>query len=143
MDTYERCSWSSKYNPVIKKCFKKNWFITKETVDGKTRVIKLKREHQKTAFYVKNGKEYKKHEIYVQWAEETDKALHEGYWHIMSGNEIESQWILDRESAEKVAVKKIYFDWGKKPNMELIRMVSFEEGQRFPQCRAQDNFYEF
>ena len=143
MDTYERSEWSSLYNPVIKRSIKKNWFITKQKVEGIIRTIKLERENKRTNFYVKAGKNYIKHEIYVQWSENTNKIIHDGYWHVMLGNEIESYWILERESAEIEAAKKIYFAWGKEANMELIRMVSLEEGRSYPPYRIQINYYEF
>jgi type IV secretion system protein VirD4 len=146
MDTYERSRWTGTYNPVIKKCLKKNRFITKEKVDGIERVIKLERENQRTYFYLKTGKEYKKHGFYVQWHENKDKTLHQGYWHVMKDNEIEFYGTLERDSAEKEAAKMIFHCCGRKLNMELIRMVSFEEGQAFPQCSVQENhgdYWEF
>jgi len=117
MDTYERNRWSSVYNPIIKKCKKENWFISKIKVDGTLRAVKLERENQKTNFYAKIGKEFKKHEIYVKWAEDNDKTLHDGYWHVMKQNEIEFFGILERESAEKEAAKRIYNSWEKNSNM--------------------------
>jgi len=143
MDTYKRGRRQSMYNPVIKRLIRPNWFITKEKVDEIIRTIKLERERKRTNFYVYTGKRYKKHEIYVQWVENANKTINDGYWHVMLGNEIESHWILDRKSAEIEAAKKIYFAWRRAPNMEMIRMVSFEEGQAYHQCRAQNNFYEF
>jgi hypothetical protein len=143
MDTYERGKWSSLYNPVIRKMEKENWFVNKKKVDGIERVIELEREDQRTNFYVETGSTLIKHGIYAQWSENKDKALHDGYWHVMSGPEIESFGMLERESAEREAAKRIYYSWGKNPNMELIRMVSFEEGQAFPQCSVQDNFDDY
>jgi len=143
MDAYERGRWSSLYNPVIKKLKKENWFVTKEKVDGVLRAVKLEREGQRTNFYVKTGKKFIKHGIYVQWAENKDKTLHDGYWHVMLLNDIESFGLLERKSAEIEAAKKIYWSWGRNTNMELIRMVSFEEGQAFPQCNIQKHFDDY
>jgi type IV secretion system protein VirD4 len=146
MDTYERGRWSGRYNPVIKKGKKEHWFIAKEKVDGIVRTVTLEREKHRTNFYVKTGKEYKKHGIYVQWAANTDKTVHEGYWHVMKGTEIETFGMLERETAEKEAAKLIYLGWGRDHHMELIRMAGFEEGQAFPQCGVQDHsgdYWEF
>jgi hypothetical protein len=139
MEIYEYSRWSRAYNPVIKRMLRKNWFITKNKVNGILRIIKLEREHRRTNFYVKIGKEYKKHGIYVQWSENEEKTLFDGYWHVMEGNTKESCGMLERQSAEKKAVSKIYFSWGKKQNMELIKMVSFKEGLAFPQYSVQEN----
>jgi len=143
MDTYERSKWSGKYNPEIKKLIKKNWFIAKENVDGIEYVIKLEREKQRTNFYLKVGKEYKKHGFYVQWNVNKDKTLHDGYWCVMRGNVIEFSGTLEREPAEKEAARMIYYLCERNLNMELIRMVSFEEGQAFPQCSVQQNSDDF
>jgi len=83
----------------------------------------------------------------VQWAEDEDenenKLIHDGYWHVTEGEDIESRWILDRKSAEMEAVIKIYSDWNRAPRMELVRMACFEEGQKYPQCWVQNNSYEY
>ncbi|GBU28506.1 hypothetical protein R84B8_02065 [Treponema sp. R8-4-B8] len=68
---------------------------------------------------MKNGNEFIKHGICVQWHENKDKTLHEGYWHVMKENEIETYWILERKTAEKEAAKLIFSNWGSNPNMEL------------------------
>jgi type IV secretion system protein VirD4 len=143
METYEYSRWSRTYNPVFKRLLRKNWFITKNKVNGILHTIKLEREHQRTNFYVKIGKEYKKHGIYVQWSENVNKILLDGYWHVMNGNEKESNGMLERQTAEKEAVSNIYYSWGKISNMKLIKMVSLEEGQAFPQCNRQENYNDY
>jgi len=143
MDTYERGKWTGLYNPVIKRSFKRNWFTSVARNDEVTRVIKFKREKHATYFYVKTRKELKKHEVYVQWFEDKNTALHEGYWHVMAGNNIETFGVLDRKSAEREAAKKIYYQWKTNRPMELIRMVSFEEGLAYPQCGAHEDFDDF
>jgi len=143
IDTYERSMWKGMYNPVIKRMMKKNWFVTKEKVNEIERTVRLERERYKTNFYIKTDKGFIKHDIYVQWFENTDKTLHDGYWHVMKLNEIECFGMLERESSEKEAAKEIFSHWGKNPSMELIRMVDFEEGQTFPQCVAQENFDDY
>jgi len=61
----------------------------------------------------------------------------------MKGNEIEFYGTLERKSAEKEAAKMIFYCCERKLNMELIRMVSFEEGRSFPQCSVQENFDDY
>ncbi|MDR2596361.1 MAG: type IV secretory system conjugative DNA transfer family protein [Treponema sp.] len=139
METYEYHKWSRTYNPAFKRLLKKNWFITKNKVNGKLRIVKLERESQRTNFYVKTEKEFKKHRLYVQWSDTKEKTLLDGYWHVKEGNTKESYGMLERQTAEKEAVSKIYSSWGKNHNMELIRMVSFKEGLAFTQCSAQEN----
>jgi type IV secretion system protein VirD4 len=139
METYEYSRWSRTYNPVFKRLLRINWFITKNKVNGVFRTVKLERENQRTNFYVKIGKEYRKHGLYVQWSENDEKTLHDGYWHVMEGNERESGGMLERQTAEKEAVSKIYYSWGRRPYLEILKMVSFEEGKAFPQCSVLEN----
>jgi type IV secretion system protein VirD4 len=143
METYEYSRWSRTNDPVIKRLLRKNWFITRNRDKGILRTIKLERENQRTNFYVKIGKEYKKHGLYVQWSENDEKTLLDGYWHVMERNEKESCGMIERQTAEKEAVNKIYSSWGKRLNMKFLRMVSFEEGQAFPQCSVQDHHDEY
>ena len=143
MDTYERGKWSSRYNLTIKRLLFKNWFMTTIKEDGEKRIIKMKRERHKTYLLVKYGNKLIKHDLYVQWSENTDKSLHEGYWHIMKGNDIAEFGFLEQKSAEIEAAKKIYHSWNNKYPMELIRMVSFEEGLSYPQCVVQNNFNDY
>jgi len=143
-DTYERNLWKGSYNPVMKKCIKKNWFIINEKVYGILRTIKLEREYQKTNFYIKIENNFFKHEIYVQWADEKDITIHNGYWHIKKLNDIEEFGILDRKTAEIEAAKKIFCYWDQiHKNMELIKMISFEEGLSHNQCSVQKNFDDY
>jgi type IV secretion system protein VirD4 len=143
MDNYERGSCMGRFVPVIKKLKKENWFVTKEKVDEIKRVIKLERENQKTNFYAKIGQAFVKHGIYVQWAENNDKTIYDGYWHVMNLVGIEDYGFLDRKTAEKQAVKKIFGTWGRNPNMEVVRMVGFEDAQMYPQWGVHKYFDDF
>jgi len=127
----------------IKKLIRRNWFIAEDKVDGIVRTVKFKREGQRTDFFVKNGDKFIKHGIYVQWVENEDKTLHDGYWHVKLHDDIKCFGTLERATAEREAAKTIFNDWGNNPNMELVRWTSLEEGQAFPQCGVQRNSPDF
>jgi hypothetical protein len=112
MDKYERSHHTHlKDYKLIK--IKKNWYEVKDKVRGKLRVINLEREHERTNFYVKNGKKYEKHKIYVQWIENENKSLHDGYWYVMEGNEKVPFEIVNRKFAEIASVERIFFSFEK------------------------------
>jgi len=142
-DTHEREKWHSMYNPVIKKTIRKNRFVSKVTVEGTVRTIRFEREGKKTIFYAKTGKKFVKHGVYVKWVEDENNTFFDGYWNVMKWDEIERVGILERDTAEKEAAKSIYYDWGNNSHIELLRWVSLEEGQAFPQCAVQRDFYDY
>jgi hypothetical protein len=108
-DTYNQSRWNGGHEDVILRSLKKeNWFTAKTITDGKIREIKLERENKRSNLYVKKGKKRVKHEISVQWVENEDKSLHEGYWYVIKDNEKVSSGIIKRKSAEKASVKEIF-----------------------------------
>ena len=112
MDKYEKslCTTSKKRKFKIIELNKKNWFMSKNKIDGKMKIVKLERENEKTNFYIKRRDEYEKHEIYVQWIENEYKSLHDGYWYVMKNVEKISIGLIkeEREMQEKEAVEKIF-----------------------------------
>jgi len=54
-----------------------------------------------------------------------------------------SDGMVERKKAEKASVRDVLFNLENEPYMEVIKMVSFEEGQEYPQCDEQDNFRDY
>ena len=107
-DTYMQNRWNGGLEDVLLRRMKKeNWFTAKTIAGGKIRLFKLERGNKRSSFYIRKGKEYVKHKINVQWVENEDKSLHEGYWYVINGNEKVSFGMIERKLAEKASVKEI------------------------------------
>jgi len=108
-DTYKQKRWNRGLQDVLLRSLKKeNWLAAKTIADGKIREIRLERDNKKTTLFVKKGKEYVKQKTNVQWVENEDKSLHEGFWYVMKGNEKISSGMIERKYAEKASVKDIF-----------------------------------
>jgi hypothetical protein len=105
MEKYDKSSYSSSQNTKITKMRKENWFMAKIKKNGKSFKIKLEREKERTYFYIKKKNKYEKQEIYIQWEENEDKFVYDGYWYIIKNNEQMPEGIGERELQEKECVE--------------------------------------
>jgi phage pi2 protein 07 len=89
---------------------KDNYFMAKKKVGDKWCMIIIEREEEKTNLFLRDGKENKKLEIYVEYIRDKENTLHEGYWYIMENNEKISIGLIKehREWQERLSIDMVF-----------------------------------
>jgi len=104
---------------------KEKYFMARNKINGKWYIIIIEREEERTNLFLKNGKDIKKLDIYVEYIKATqEKPLHEGYWYIMKRKKKISIGVIDevREYHERKSVEMIFNKIEKGEILHFVKM---------------------